>query len=326
MKISFIIPVYKVEQYLKQCVDSVLSQTYQDIEVILVDDGSPDNCPSICDEYAKKGNRVTVIHKTNGGLSSARNEGMKKATGDYVCFVDSDDFFEGKDSLGKMTEVLLAAPSIDVLFFNVFYYDNQTGAKTNWPVFQKTAPDVCTTTEAIELLVKSGTVPMAAWGKVVRRSLLNDSGLSFIGGLYGEDNPWFIALMEQAKDVAFMNEYVYAYRQNVSTSITKSNRAKHIKDMKFIIENECKHLSGSKAEKQWIDCMYSFVAYNYCILLSQYEYAVGEEKESYWKFMRQYEYLLNYTNHIKVKKVNRVYRLVGLKPTAWVLRYYMKYR
>lgn len=90
--ISVIIPVYKVEKYLNRCVDSVLNQTFRDLEVILVDDGSPDRCPQICDAYAKKDNRVRVIHKENGGLSDARNSGIDIATGQFLAFVDSDDW------------------------------------------------------------------------------------------------------------------------------------------------------------------------------------------------------------------------------------------
>lgn len=93
-KVSVIIPVYKVEKYIHKCVDSVLNQTYKNLEVILVDDGSPDNCPSICDEYAQNDERVRVFHKENGGLSSARNLGLKNMTGEYVNFIDSDDYIE----------------------------------------------------------------------------------------------------------------------------------------------------------------------------------------------------------------------------------------
>lgn len=92
--ISVIIPVYKVEKYLNQCVDSVLNQTYRNLEIILVDDGSPDRCPEICDEYAMKDKRVQVIHKENGGLSSARKTGMSRVTGNYVMFVDGDDWID----------------------------------------------------------------------------------------------------------------------------------------------------------------------------------------------------------------------------------------
>ena len=92
--VSIIVPVYNVEKYIYECVDSLLNQTYRDIEIILVDDASPDACPSICDEYALKDTRIKVIHKENGGLSDARNAGLDIATGDYVLFVDSDDYLD----------------------------------------------------------------------------------------------------------------------------------------------------------------------------------------------------------------------------------------
>ena len=326
MKFSIIIPCYKVEQYLKQCVDSILCQTYKDIEVILVDDGSPDSCPAICDDYAKKDDRVRVIHKKNEGLSAARNDGLAIASGDYVCFVDSDDFIEGNESLSRMVSLITRNPSIDLLFFNVFYYDNKSGIKTYWPAFQKVAPNVCSSTEAIKLLVDSGTVPMAAWGKLIRKSLLTDNGIAFQSGIIGEDNPWFVYMMKYPKVITFLNDYIYAYRQNVSTSITKSNRPKHIKDMKYIIESVCGYLKGCNAEKRWIDCMYSFIAYNYCILLSQYIFVSEGNRQGYWEFMYKYKNLLDYTIHPKVKKVNRVYKILGLKPTAWILRFYLNHR
>ncbi len=90
--ISVVIPVYKVEKYLRECVDSVINQTYKNLDIILVDDGSPDKCPAICDEYAEKDTRVRVIHRKNGGLSAARNSGIDIARGEYITFIDSDDY------------------------------------------------------------------------------------------------------------------------------------------------------------------------------------------------------------------------------------------
>ena len=94
MKISVVIPIYNVEKYIERCIDSVLNQTYMNLEIILVDDGSPDRCGEICDNYAQIDKRIRVIHKENGGLSSARNAGLRIATGDYISFVDSDDWIE----------------------------------------------------------------------------------------------------------------------------------------------------------------------------------------------------------------------------------------
>lgn len=93
-KCSCIVPIYNVEKYLPQCIESILNQTHSNFELILVDDGSPDNCGKICDEYEKKDNRIAVIHKKNGGVSAARNAGLDAATGEYICFSDSDDWLE----------------------------------------------------------------------------------------------------------------------------------------------------------------------------------------------------------------------------------------
>ena len=115
-KISIIIPVYKVEKYLSRCMDTILNQTLKDIEIILIDDGSPDNCPELCDEYAKQDNRVKVIHKNNEGLGFARNSGLEIATGEYVAFVDSDDYV--KKSMFEELYNELKVNNLDVVFYN----------------------------------------------------------------------------------------------------------------------------------------------------------------------------------------------------------------
>ena len=115
-KISVVIPVYKVEKYLKKCIDSVRNQTYENLEIILVDDGSPDNCGKMCDDLAKEDTRIKVIHKTNGGLSDARNAGIDMAEGDYLAFVDSDDWIEN-----TMYEEMLNEKISFLNFQNVYY-------------------------------------------------------------------------------------------------------------------------------------------------------------------------------------------------------------
>lgn len=128
--ISVIIPVYKVEEYLDECVQSVLNQTYKNLEVILVDDGSPDRCPQMCDEYAKADNRVKVVHKQNGGLSDARNAGLEIATGDYIGFIDSDDFIER-----NMYEVLfnkLQSAGTEVISSKFIWFSGGEKKTYNW--------------------------------------------------------------------------------------------------------------------------------------------------------------------------------------------------
>lgn len=118
MILSVIIPVYKTEQTLNRCIESILCQCSDDMEIILVDDGSPDRCPHMCDEWSKKDNRVIVIHKENGGLSDARNAGLDIAKGEYVTFVDSDDYLN--DGIyDKMLAILFKMPSIDIIEFSI---------------------------------------------------------------------------------------------------------------------------------------------------------------------------------------------------------------
>ena len=126
MKITFILPVYKVEAYLRECVESLTCQTYKDIEIILVDDGSPDGCPALCDLLATEDYRIKVLHKPNGGLSDARNAGLKAATGDFIIFVDSDDLWVGKDSLEKMVALIENYPDCHFYGFNCQYFYPET--------------------------------------------------------------------------------------------------------------------------------------------------------------------------------------------------------
>ena len=122
--ISVIVPIYNVEKYLDRCVDSIINQTYKNLEIILVDDGSPDNCPQMCDDYAKKDSRIKVVHKENGGLSDARNVGMEVATGEYVSFIDSDDYIS-LDFYETLLETIVDNDS-DIVECGVvkFYEDN----------------------------------------------------------------------------------------------------------------------------------------------------------------------------------------------------------
>lgn len=161
MKISFIIPVYKVERYLKQSVGSITGQTYRDIEVILVDDGSPDSCPQMCDDFAATDNRIRVIHKANGGLSDARNVGLNAATGDYVIFIDSDDFWLHNDDLQKLVRVAETNPQVDFIGFNCSYYFQDKDSFTKWTLYDNRLAHPTEKDEALRLLTSTSSFVMS---------------------------------------------------------------------------------------------------------------------------------------------------------------------
>lgn len=122
--LSVVVPVYKVEPYLDRCVESIVNQTYSNLEIILVDDGSPDRCPQMCDEWAKRDGRIKVVHKQNAGLGMARNTGIENAAGEYICFFDSDDYV-ALDTIEKAYR-LAAAEKSDIVLFG-YYNVNQDG-------------------------------------------------------------------------------------------------------------------------------------------------------------------------------------------------------
>lgn len=322
MVISFIIPVYKVESYLRQCVDSITCQTYRDIEVILVDDGSPDNSPQLCDLLAREDNRIRVIHKENGGLSDARNAGLKAATGDYVAFVDGDDFWLSRDDLSGLLEVAEKQSESDFIGYNCKYYYPDTENYSSWVAYSdKLLTPVDKNTAVIEL-VKSGTFPMSACLKLMKRDFLVKNDLFFVKGQIAEDIPWFINVLDTCDKCSFINQYVYSYRQNVAGSITKTSGRRSFDSLFDIFKTEIEKVEDRSFNHEAQNALRSFWAYEYCILLTYLHDFDRSERKSIRKELHQYKGVLQYTENPKVKKVSLVYRMFGIRVTEFVLDVY----
>lgn len=319
MKVSFILPIYNVEKYLSECVESILVQTYSDFEILLVDDGSPDNCPALCDEWAKKDSRIKTLHKPNGGSSDARNYGLEHAQGDYVVFVDSDDFWVNKDCLQRLMNVVDAHPECDFIGYNCSYYYSDTKAYKKWVAYDECLSKPTDKDTVLRSLVASGTFPMSACLKVLKRKALLDMGLRFIKGTIAEDIPWFIDLLDGSKNCMFINEYIYAYRQNVAGSITASGGTKSTHDLFNILKKEVTKMSSRHFSQEAKEALYSFLAYEFCILLTASSHMSKEMR----KELMQYKWLLNYTTNPKVRKAALVNKLFGIKMTEWLLKFYM---
>lgn len=212
-EISIIVPIYNVEQYLRKCVDSILAQTFTDFEVILVDDGSPDNSGAICDEYAKLDSRVRVIHKENGGLSDARNAGIEIAKGKYLGFVDSDDFID-KD----MYEILYNAFSVeDVDMAIVGYYDEYGDCILNIDKDIESFT-VIDSTQAIEEILKGRKLTANVWNKLYKKELFQH--IRFPKDVIAEDAFVIIELLLLVNKVGVATKlkYHYIHRKESITS------------------------------------------------------------------------------------------------------------
>lgn len=212
-KISIIVPVYKVEPYIHKCVDSILNQTFKDFELILVDDGSPDNCGKICDEYGQKDNRVIVIHKANEGISSARNAGLDIARGEYIGFVDSDDYIE-KDMYEKLYKCS-NSNNADISIIGVKEV-NELGSVLYEYIPNKI--DFC------EILKRAHT-----WNKLFKKKLFFENNFFFIENKYYEDLELIPKLFIKANKVCSVNDIAYMYLQREGS--TTRERDEKILDM-----------------------------------------------------------------------------------------------
>lgn len=244
-KVSIIVPIYKVESYLPECVNSVLAQDFSDFELILVDDGSPDRCGEICDAYAARDGRVRVIHKENGGLSDARNAGMALASGEYVVFLDSDDFWSDPGALGR---IMGRAEKTEADVLNYFYtkFQEDTGACQPYFSCTEAMPPLPEIAAQLDWLTSRGLFIASACNKLIRRSLL--AGLPFRKGVYCEDIEWCAKLLLRAAAVDFIPENFYQYRQR-SGSIRHSVSSKFCGDLTQAILS-CLDLCESAPEER----------------------------------------------------------------------------
>lgn len=230
-KVSVIIPIYKVEKYLSRCLDSVVNQTLEDIEIVLVDDGSPDSCPEICDRYAKKDSRIKVIHKKNEGLGYARNSGMLIATGEYIAFLDSDDYVS-KDMYEKVYSELKRTDADCCVTGYVVKKDSGDEIHKENPLGTAVyeSDDIITKVLAGMLgskpdQARDTDVGMSVWKCVYRKELLQDKGILFPSEreLISEDIIFQIRVLPQVKRVCTLSEGMYYYCENSnSQSLTKT--------------------------------------------------------------------------------------------------------
>lgn len=225
-KVSIILPIYNVEKYLDRCMESLFNQTLEDIEIIMVDDGSPDNCPQMCDEYAKKDNRVKVVHKKNAGLGYARNSGLEVAKGEYIAFVDSDDYVGL--NMYKTLYDRAEADKCDAVFCGF-----RTEVRQNkWVYSDEVDADKLWRGKDVQLfmldMIASGAgvkaerlYQMSVWHSIYKRSIIEDNHLRFVSEreVASEDIPFQIDYLSKANTVAYIKETFYSYCLN-GTSLT----------------------------------------------------------------------------------------------------------
>ncbi len=256
---SLIIPVYNVEKYLRKCLDSAVNQTLRDVEIIIVNDGSTDGCLSIIHEYALKDERIKVIDQKNMGLSAARNNGLGIAVGDYIAFMDSDDWMD-TCFLEKMYETAESCNADIVICNHLYTFDK--GGKVSLPSYNKTQE--LSSEDALRMLIKDSGIQSFAWGKLYSKHLFQAEDIGYPEGLFFEDVATTFKLFYYAKKVAFVNEPLYYYLQRRG-SITKKIEPKKIFDYITAITLMRGFLEDKDAFKQYYSD-YRYMCYKVLVI------------------------------------------------------------
>lgn len=315
MKFSIIIPIYKVERFLHECVDSVLTQTYTDYEIILVDDGSPDNCPRICDEYEQKDSRIKVIHQDNAGIACARNTGIKRSKGEYVVFIDSDDFFISNDFLAELDKHCELNVDVVQYGYNKFYSQQNKYIIGEIPPAHKMAIP----SEMLSSALKANAYCGCAWTKAVRRELVIGHDLYFKPGMVaGEDIDWFLNVLLAASSISSINSPFVAYRQ-------RENSASHAPKIISLVNNlwilqKWTGVIEKLEDSELARLLRGVMAYYYANDLVLYSRYPCKKSNPYRQDIKRYGYLLKSAQTPRAKTLRGFHSIFGFDITILILK------
>lgn len=260
--ISIIVPIYNVSKYLDRCMDTILNQTYKNLEIIMVDDESPDDCGTKCDEYAKKDERIVVIHKKNAGLGMARNSGLEIAKGEYVGFIDSDDYVS-IDMFQKLYETL-KRNNADTCFGRYYDVDSEGNAREAREYYKRALYKKDQVKELILGMI--GSLPgepgdveigMSVWKSLYSMELIKEYNLRFPSEreFISEDIVFHMEYLQKAQCVAVCDNFGYYYCDN-GASLTKSYKADRFEKEKILFEKEKLELDKIFGQKQYVQRLY----------------------------------------------------------------------
>lgn len=308
MKVSVIVPVYNVEKYLDDCVKSIVNQTYTDLEILLIDDGSSDNSPKICDEWAEKDRRIRVIHKKNGGLSDARNTGLRLCLGQWVLFIDSDDYYESSETIYNLVNCA-AKYNSDIVCMNYkrFYESSNSYSKA-----------LCSLRDSkndIDSVVKNNIYTSSVCLKLMNSNILKSTNLCFETGVYSEDIEFSAQLLKMTKKISFCPNAVYIYRLR-DNSITTSIGKKNISDIYNIVKRLSEDTTGYK--HYW-----NYTSFQYCTLLINMNFAELDRETK--KAIYSLDWLLKYHDINQIKLIYLVKSMLGIALTSKLLFFYFNH-
>ena len=321
MKVSIIVPVYNVEKYLTKCIDSIINQTYKYLEIILVDDGSTDNSSQICDQYAIKDNRIKVIHKENGGLSDARNVGIKNSTGEYLSFIDSDDYID-KDMIECLYNAITNTNS-DIAVCGK-YIEGETGKYYLKNVNSQLK--IYNSKEALKSILTNNLIDVSACDKLFKKTLFKD--IQFPKNKYFEDMGTIYKLIDLCNSIVHIGSAKYHYIQR-QDSITKTKFDMRYNDL-YEHMNQLIELINKKYN-YLTEYVLSYQLQNLITIITEYHNSINEDKENYIEIRNKaYKELKNNKKNIlkskKIKLTKKIMMILILKNQIGIINKLKKMR
>lgn len=303
MKISFIVPVYNTEKFLKRCIDSIIDQKYQNIEVILINDVSSDKSGQICREYSKLDQRIKVIEKNSQqGVSAARNDGIKRATGDYIAFIDSDDFYINDNFLNEFVYKMQHSNADFFIFdYKEFYELDNKYIKHN--TINKA--DV-SGKQGVDALVSILSLNMAynwyVWVYFIKKDLIINNNLFFEENRYYEDILWSPNIFFHAKEVEYINNYIYVYRRQREGSITANMNYKKFSDLLYLTEKWLEKLKDPLLPDNLKELLKINILNGYLGLLVSFNSIEKKSRSKALMDLKEKNYILALCGYYKMEK------------------------
>jgi len=316
MILSFIVPVYNIENYLPKCIDSIMAVSMAEIEIILVNDGSTDDSPQICDSYAVVDKRVKVIHQQNGGLSAARNLGIKKAEGDYIVFVDGDDWIDAA-VIPKTSHFI--KQGIDVIFLEIVKVFENNIHKPMGEGYDASKINGRSKKAILAHLAGLSKYPGSACAKIIRREIIISNNHLFEENLFSEDIDWTVGLFKHAGTFAYFSEIFYFYRQNRLGSITQGANTNRLKDLLYIIN---KHSTDNLSNHEFQEYINAFMSFEFVVALYLYGTIPKSDRRLFYTQLNNLKWVLGYSRNFKIKVIYMLCYVLGFMITAKMISVY----
>ena len=308
--LSVIIPVFNVEAFLPRCIDSVLKQDLHNYEIILVDDGSEDSSGVICDTYAQLNENIRVIHKKNGGLSDARNVGLKTAKGEYVVFLDSDDWWNSQVNVNSLLSSVMMDTDIDFFLFDGLDYIENQGLFRRTDSISSISDSELDAISYYKIMLAIGNLHVSAATKVLKRSFLTNNSLFFTENLLGEDNEWMIRVLRSFPRIGILHEPLYVCQLRRANSITSSIKAKSVYDLLLIVKSSIDYYTDSNTKNELKEYELCFCSYLWFCALGLCNRLSRMERNQLHPFFENTADVCLYSNSPKTQLAYRVYRLL----------------